>query len=139
MLIERFPLTELMSCNWRCLVHQASILSFHKLQDIYTASLTCIFMLQRGFHDCWEDFHILVHLHYFIGSTAGVSSVQVDQIFREAALSREVSSLLKLNYLHCSAPSAGLISKMNKCHTYIRCLYSADFECCSLDKKLEGW
>jgi len=49
---------ELMSCNWRCLMHQTSILLFCELQDLFFC-IRC------------EDFQILVNRHYFLRSTVG--------------------------------------------------------------------
>lgn len=84
---------ELMSCNWRCLVHQTGILSFCELQDLYSANFTCVFMWQMGFHSCCEDFQISVNLHYFLRSTEGLSAKKNGSHLREAVLSRKVMAV----------------------------------------------
>lgn len=143
MLVERFPLTELMSCNWRCLVHQTSILSFCKLQDIYTVNLTCVFMWQRDFHICCKDFQISVNLHCFLKSTAEFSANKWITTERSSTSAQSDCSLLKLNNFHCSVPLAGPTTLKNKlmlCSSCIWSFHSFGFKCNSwrADKELDG-
>lgn len=140
MLVERFPLTELMSCNWRCSVHQTNILSFWKLQDIYSVNLTSAFMWQRRFNIFCKDSLISVNLPYILRSTV---CKQMDQIWEKSHFQVKWCSLLKLNNFLCSTPSAGPKSLKNNlvlCSTCKQYFYSFDFKCNSskADKKLES-
>lgn len=121
MLEERFPLTELMSCNWRCLLHQTSILSVCELQNIYAGNLTWVFIWKKGVSiSTAKPLHFWFILLFW-------STVE---FIANKGITLEYNDLRKFNIFHCSVPLTGPPEKAYASYsTCIKSFYPFGFKC----------
>lgn len=121
MRVELFPLTEVMSSNWRCLVQQISGLSFAELQDMLNLlHLYCI----GSTTSVLKTVTFVVNCHYFSWLTEGFGSNKWLRIERAGAFKWSDGNLIKLNNFYCSMPLADSGTLKNKLRQYSTCIRS---------------